>query len=137
MRRGSICVTAWRLFREIGDAVNVASCVMSLACYQAALNTEAAAIQAARLFGLADRLLSESGGTLEAADRHEADQYRTLVRVRLSDRVFEEAWQLRTSAVTRRRSAMVRPLAVFSKQVTWSRRTFTIWQEPVSHCCQT
>jgi tetratricopeptide (TPR) repeat protein len=80
------------LFREIGDAVNVASCVMSLACLYAAFNTTADAIQAAQLFGLADRLLRESGGTLEAADRREADKYQASARAALGEEAFAAAW---------------------------------------------
>lgn len=82
------------LFRAIGDAVNVASCVMSLACYHAALNTSTDADRAARLFGLADRLLRESGGALEAADRLEAERYQTAARTALGDEAFMAAWQI-------------------------------------------
>ncbi len=82
------------LFREIGDVVNVASCVMSLACYHAALNTSTDAERAAQLFGLADRLLRESGGTLEAADRREAEQYQAAARAALGDEAFVVAWRI-------------------------------------------
>lgn len=80
------------LFREIGDVVNVASCVMSLACYHIALNTSTSMQQAAQLFGLADRLLRESGGTLEAADRREAEKYEAVARATLSEAAFAAAW---------------------------------------------
>jgi predicted ATPase/transcriptional regulator with XRE-family HTH domain len=88
------------LFRAIGDAVNVASCVTSLACYQATVDAEDAAIQAARLFGLADRLLRESGGTLEAVDLLEAQHYQARTRSALGAEIFEAAWQAgQTSAL--------------------------------------
>jgi predicted ATPase/transcriptional regulator with XRE-family HTH domain len=80
------------LFREIGDTVNVASCVTSLACLHAALHTAADALQAARLFGLAERLLRESGGALEAADRLEAQRSQVLARSMIDPNVFEAAW---------------------------------------------
>ena len=80
------------IFRAIGDAVNVASCVMSLACYYAGHHTPAEAERAAQLFGLADRLLHESGGTLEVVDQLEAQQYDTATRVMLGEEVFAAAW---------------------------------------------
>ncbi|CAG0927894.1 Putative HTH-type transcriptional regulator [Thermoflexales bacterium] len=86
-------ITGLALFREIGDAVNVAACVMSLGCLYAAFNTEAEALQAAQLFGLADRVLRESGGTLEAADRREAEKYQAAARAALGDDAFTAAWQ--------------------------------------------
>ncbi|MBI5564746.1 MAG: tetratricopeptide repeat protein [Chloroflexi bacterium] len=87
-------LTGLALFREIGDAVNVASCVMSLACYQAALNAVTAAERAAQLFGLADRLMSESGGTLEAADRSEAEKFASIVRVLLGEERYAAEWEI-------------------------------------------
>jgi predicted ATPase/transcriptional regulator with XRE-family HTH domain len=80
------------LFRTIGDAVNVASSVMSLACYHAARSSPTEAELAAQLFGLADRLLRESGGTLEAVDQIEAQRYETVTRAILSEEVFAAAW---------------------------------------------
>jgi len=85
-------LTALAMFREIGDAVNVASSVMSLACLHAARTTTADAIRAAQLFGLADRLLHESGGTLEAADGLVAQHYQALAHSMLDAEVFEAAW---------------------------------------------
>jgi hypothetical protein len=81
------------VFRAIGDAVNVASCVMGLACLHAAYNTATESERAAQLFGLADRLLHESHGTLEAADQFEAQRYQALARSQLGQEKFEAAWQ--------------------------------------------
>jgi hypothetical protein len=45
------------------------------------------------LFSLTDRLLHGSSGTLEAADRLEAQRYQALAHSMLNAAIFEAAWQ--------------------------------------------
>jgi hypothetical protein len=85
-------VASLPIFIALEDRVNIASCIATLACLDARLESANSRRRAARLFGFASQLMTESHGKFEAADAHEIRKWTDHTREQLDPEEFERLW---------------------------------------------
>jgi hypothetical protein len=82
-----------RIFEQIGDQLNVATCLIGFAALIIATQPADAAVSGVQLLGYADKQVRASGGRLQSTDSALAEHFIAMAREKLGAPRYEQAFR--------------------------------------------